>query len=350
MPKDQMTPRERAQALREGRPADRLPCAPVVANTAARVIGVKVSELRRDGRTLARAAVTAYRRFGYDSVRVFTDLYAQPEAMGAKTRVPEDETAHLDAPAIGRPEEIDRLVPHDPRRDGPLPTLLEATARVLEEIGTEVPVTCGLEGPFTLASLLAGPENLTRWLVRDPEAAHKLIGLAFEASRRLAEAIIDLGAAPSLTCAMSSSTVISPGHFAEFSQPYLKRLADYVKSRGVAAVGLHICGRTEKIWPGMAETGATTLSIDNMASLARAKETVGDRVALMGNIPPSEVLLLGSPAEVRQAALDCLRQAWDNPRGFILASGCSLATETPFANIDAMMDTAREVGWPGRVE
>ncbi|MDR3175128.1 MAG: uroporphyrinogen decarboxylase family protein [Desulfovibrio sp.] len=348
MARDLMTPVERAKALREGRPADRIRCVPSISNTAARVIGVRVSELRSSGETLARATIATYRRFGFDSVRVFTDLYVQPEAMGSKVRVPLDETAHMEAPAVSREEEVETLVPHNPYTDGPLPVLLEATKRTLDAIGHEVPVTCGVEGPFTLASLLVGADNISRWMLRKPELAHRVIGLAYEASRQLADAVIDLGSAPNITCAMSSSTVISPRHFREFSQPYLKRLIEHVKGRGVAAVGLHICGKTAGIWRGMADTGASCLSIDNMAHLDEAKAEVGDRVCLMGNIPPSEVLLQGAPAEVRAAAFKCIREAWDSPCGFILASGCSLATETPFANIDAMMDAAREAGWPVR--
>ena len=46
----------------------------------------------------------------------------------------------------------------------------------------------------------------------------------------------------------------------------------------------------------------------------------------------------------------CVRKAHDSPRGYIVASGCSLATETPFANIQAMMDAVREVGYPVTLE
>jgi uroporphyrinogen decarboxylase len=41
----------------------------------------------------------------------------------------------------------------------------------------------------------------------------------------------------------------------------------------------------------------------------------------------------------------CVRQAHDNPKGLIVATGCSLPVETPFAK-DAMIDAAREIGWP----
>ena len=343
--KDSMTPNERLAAIREGRPIDRLRCVPVLTNTVARVTGMKVSELRSNGKLLADAQIAAYRRFGYDSVRVLTDLYVQPEAMGSKIRVPLDETAHLDRPAISSENEIDRLRPHDPRKDGVLPELLEALWRTRDAIGGEVPVTCGVEGPFTLASLIIGAETLSRWTVRNPKAAHRLLEIAFESCRLLAEAILDGDGALSITDAMTSSTVISPRHAREFSFQYLKRLVDYVRSRG-KTVSLHICGKTAPIWKDMADTGAACLSIDNMASLVDAKALVGDQVCLMGNVQPSEVLLQGTPEDVRRAVRQCVAEAWDNPKGFIIASGCSLPTETPFANIDAMLDAAREIGWP----
>ena len=40
---DTMTPLERAAAIAQGKPADRLPCNPNVANGAARVFGCKIS-------------------------------------------------------------------------------------------------------------------------------------------------------------------------------------------------------------------------------------------------------------------------------------------------------------------
>jgi uroporphyrinogen decarboxylase len=340
-----MTPLERLRIIKSGGKPDRIRCCPIIGNTAARVIGVRVAELRSDGEMLARATVAAYRRFGYDSVRVFTDLFVQPEAMGSKVRVPLDETAYLEAPAISRPEEVDRLEPHDPYRDGVLPFMLDAAKRTLDELGEETPVTCAVEGPFTLAALLVGPENLSRWMMRRPEAAHRALEKTYEASRRLAEAVLDIGAVPSLTDAMSSSTVISARHFREFSLPYLKRLIDFITGRG-PGVTLHICGKTSAIWEDMVSAGPSCISIDNMADLAEAKLKVGSRVCLMGNVPPAEVFLQGTPADVRQSSRASAAKAWDNPAGFVLASGCSLPTETPFANIDAMMDAAREIGWP----
>ena len=77
---DLLTPLERLEAYGRGALIDRLPCVPIVGNTAARVIGVEVGQLRRDAKLLAEAQIAAYRRFGYDNIRVFTDLYTLAEA------------------------------------------------------------------------------------------------------------------------------------------------------------------------------------------------------------------------------------------------------------------------------
>jgi uroporphyrinogen decarboxylase len=340
-----MTPLERLAAYGRGDAIDRLPCVPIVGNTAARVIGARVGDFRGNGRLIAEAQVAAYRLFGYDTIRVFTDLYTQAEAMGATVLYPADETAYLGAPAISDLHRIDRLQPADPHRDGNLPHHLEAMRVAVDAVGKEVPVTGAVTCPFTNASFLVGAGTLARLMLKEPAVVHRLCELSLETSLRYSAAIIDAGATPSLTDAMSSSTVISPRQFKEFSWPYLKRLIDYLHSRG-KSVTLHVCGKTARIWELMADAGADCLSIDNDASLADARQQVGERVRLMGNVHPSAVMLQGTTADVRQATIDCIRQAAENPRGFIVASGCSLPTETPFANIHAMLDTVREIGWP----
>jgi len=336
---------ERFTAYAKGQPIDRLPCVPIVGNTAARVVGLKISAFRGNGKAIADAQIAAYRRFDYDVIRIFTDLYTQAEAMGAKVHYPDDETAYLAAPAIASVEHIARLRPADPYSDGNLPHHLEAMERAFQAVGHEVPVNGALTGPFTTASFLVGAETLARLMLKNHAAVHQLCEIAFESARIYAEAILKTGCVPSLTDAMCSSTVISPAQFREFGAPYLKRLVDVIHAHG-KTVTLHICGKTHPIWEAMADTGADCLSLDNAADLHAAKIKVGHRVRLMGNVPPSEIMLQGTPAQVRAAVRDCVRKAHDNPKGLVVASGCSLPVETPFANIDAMLGAVREIGWP----
>ncbi|KZL91191.1 uroporphyrinogen decarboxylase [Clostridium magnum DSM 2767] len=80
--KDQMTPMERSIALSKGRVVDRLPCNLNIANGVARIHRCKISDFNVSGKTIAEAQISAYRRYGMDGVRVFTDLYVWAEAMG----------------------------------------------------------------------------------------------------------------------------------------------------------------------------------------------------------------------------------------------------------------------------
>jgi uroporphyrinogen decarboxylase len=344
-----MTPLERFAAYARGESIDRLPCVPIIGNTAARVIGVKVSQFRGNGQLIADAQIASYRRFGYDVIRVFTDLYTLAEAMGAQVHYPEDETAYLALPAISSVADISQLHPVDPHKDGNLPSHLEAMRRVIEAVGREVPVTGAVSCPFTTASFLIGAENLVRLTIKNPFAVHQLCEVALESAIRFSGAIIAAGCTPSLTDPMSSSTVIGPRQFSEFSYPYLKRLIDFIHGHG-KTVTLHICGKTEKIWQLMVDAGADCISIDNDASLTGAVGSVGDRVRIMGNVHPSEIMLQGRPEDVRRAVFDCVAQAGFCKKGYIVASGCSLPTETPFGNIQSMMDAVTEIGWPVRPE
>lgn len=353
--KDQMTAIERMAAYAQGKDIDRLPCVPIVGNTAARVIGVKVSDFRGNGPLIAKAHIEAYRLFGYDNIRVFTDLYTQAEAMGSQVIYPEDETAYLGDPAVildkkfSNIDQIDHLQPADPKKDGNLPHHLEAMKIVVDAVGKEVPVGGAITGPFTNSSFLVGAENLVRLTLKNPEAVHKLCELSLETSLRYVDEVIAAGATPSLTDAMSSNTVISPKLFRIFSYPYLKRLIDYIHKKG-KKVTLHICGKTDGIWEDMVQAGADCLSIDNEANIEKAKQLVGDRVMLMGNVRPSEVMLEGTVETVREATVACVKKAYNSPKGLIVASGCSLPTETPFENIHAMIDTVRRIGNPFKIE
>lgn len=346
---DEMSPAERAAAIAKGEAVDRLPCNPNVANGVARVYGCKISEFNSDAKTLAKAQIASYRHFGYDSVRIFTDLFTWCEAMGAEVYFPEDDTADLLRPAISDVKDIDKLHPADPYKDGRLPIHLDAMKYLIDEVGTKVGCSGGVVGPFTNAFFLMGVDNTLKMLTKNPEAVHKLCRISLETCKNFAAAVIDLGLTPTISEPMSSCTVVSPRTFREFSAPYLKELVDFIKSRGKGVV-MHICGQTNKIWQDIADMGVVGFSIDNVASLTECKEKIGNQVKIMGNVDPGGVVYSGSPLDVRLKTLEGLRECYDSPKGYMPMSGCSLPVETPFENIDSMMDTIREVGYPVKPE
>lgn len=342
---DKMTPAERGAAIANGLEADRLPCNPNVANGVARIYGCKISQFNYDPKTLAQAQVASYRRFGYDSIRIFTDLFPWAEAMGAKVNFPEDDTADLETPAISDVSQIGTLSPADPYKDGRLPVQLEAMKYLLDEVKGEIGCSCGVVGAFTNAFFLMGVDKTLAMLKKDPESVHRLCRVSLETVKAYAAAAMDIGLTPTISEPMSSCTVISPKDFREFSLPYLTELVNFIKGRGKGVI-IHVCGQTNKIWKDLADLGIAGLSIDNVASIAACKQTVGSQTKILGNVDPGGIMYSGTVKDVRIKTLKCILDGHDSPKGYVVMSGCSLPVDTPQENIQAMMDTVREVGYP----
>ena len=91
----------------------------------------------------------------------------------------------------------------------------------------------------------------------------------------------------------------------------------------------------------MADTGAHILELDHKVSLKTAAERVGNRVCLMGNLDPVELLWRGTPVEVTWAAQKAIADAGSSV-GFILGSGCEVPMAAPRENVTAMIQTVRD--------
>ncbi len=90
----------------------------------------------------------------------------------------------------------------------------------------------------------------------------------------------------------------------------------------------------------MAEGGADILSIDDIG-LTEAKELVGDKVCLMGNVSPADGMFKGNPGIITSMIKDCLSKASDNPKGYIVATGCEVPIRTPHENMIAFLEAGR---------
>lgn len=345
MRRDQMTPLERAKAMAKGESVDRIQCNPNLSCGIARVNGRKISELNKDPKALASSVIATYRTFGLDSAKVFTDLFILAEAMGAKVKFPEDDTPDFLEPAITKVSQIKTLEPLNPYKDGRLPVHIEAMKYVYDEIGEEVPCSALVVGPFTSAFFLIGVENLIKLMLRNPEAVHALCEISLQSCINFADAIIAQGMTPGIAEPMSSCTVVSPKHFREFAKPYIKRFVDHLKANN-KGVSIHICGKTDAIFEDLVDIGIQSFSIDNVVDLKKCVDQVGDRMKIAGNVDPSNIMYLGSTEDVRSETLKCVKAGFESPKGYMIMPGCGLPVETPIENIHAMMETAREIGWP----
>lgn len=339
--KEQMTPKERMQALAAGRPFDRIPCNPSISDHAAKLVGIKVSDYHRSAKQMARAQIAAYRRYGHDGISASASI---AEALGSKMSFPDNSTPYFAENVVREISDLDKLEPPDPRRDGRLPMALEALEIMMNEVGTEVPVSWGHSGPLSTASALRGIDNLMRDIYKNPDFTHRLLQLAVDSIIPFVEEAGKLGVGFAIMDPVASGSLISQKIFREFALPYLKKLIQAMHRASGKAPMLHICGNTTKIWHDMADTGAGVLSLDNIIDLAEAKKAVGERVILAGNIRPTNTMFLGGPKDVVENVRECLSKAYDTPKGYVLAMGCGLPTDTPVENVEALMHAARKYG------
>ncbi len=77
--------------------------------------------------------------------------------------------------------------------------------------------------------------------------------------------------------------------------------------------------------------------------LAEVKAKFGHKLALMGNLHTTDVMLRGTPEKVAEAAREAIDAAAAGG-GFILSTGDQCGRDTPFENIHTMVRTAREYG------
>lgn len=267
------------------------------------------------------------------------------EAMGSEIKYSKNNVAQLAKPAL-RLSEVDNAKLVDVDKDGRLPIILDAVRKVKDRLGKEVSVSASVTGPLSIAAMVLGTEQLLIGMIKKPEKVHQLMEVIVENNNRLIKRLVEMGVSIGFPDPVSSTALISVEQYRKFSLPYFKKNVDYVKSLG-GGCGLHICGTSRKLWEDLRDTGIGAFSLDNVESLEEAKIVLGGTMGIQGNVPPVDVMKLGTPHDVLRAARECIRQGWDSPNGFTLTSGCQMPANTPEENMQALMDAARIFGrWP----
>jgi uroporphyrinogen decarboxylase len=343
-----VTPFERVMTTIRGRLPDRVPVIPQITYTTAQLTGVGLVEALHSAPKTATALLAGQRQLGYDAIYVGweSSFNLLAEAMGCTMRFPENDVPQVAEHVVRTPSDLDKVRVPDPHSAGRLPIHMETVALVKKKAKGRVPLFCYVPGPFTLAGQLCSVNQLMLATIRNPQFVHDLTRLTTAASveyaRANVEAGIDVVVAADPT---ASASLISPQMFATFSAPALRTVLHAAETAG-AVPSLHICGQTTPILEAMCNTGAHVLEVDHLVDLSKAKQLVGQRVCLMGNINPTEILLKGSPKTVEEVTKSCIRQAAAGGR-FILSSGCEVPPSTPLANIRAMVAAAQQYGGYG---
>jgi uroporphyrinogen decarboxylase len=339
-----MNGHERLCAAFDGRWPDTTPVMLHNFMLAAREAGISMATFRSNPREMARAFIEAVERYEYDGIMIDVDTVTLAGAAGVPVDYPVDEPARAIRGKLARLEDVDALEPVDILTHPGVQVWLEAARLVHRYFGDEITLRGNCDQcPFTLAGLLRG---MDAWMtdLLDPAQEQRVLmlleyctGITMQFLRSMATTgahILsngDSAAGPEL---------VSPGIFRRFALPFDRRIAGEAHRLNLPYV-LHICGNTSLILDDMVATGADGLELDYKTDASLAHGKLRNRAAFIGNIDPSGVLALGSPALVESTTRALLEIFSDTPQ-FILNAGCAIPPTTPSENLRTMVRTARE--------
>lgn len=263
-------------------------------------------------------------------------MCTEPSAFGSVSIWGEDEFPFAKKVLLS-PADVDRLEKPDPRKHGLLPFVIKRLKHLQPEIeraGHKIRFAVA-RGPLNIASFLMGTPEFMEALKSEPELMHRLLDLVTDF---LVEWIaVQREAFPTIDGIFLLDDIvgfISRRDFENFGLPYLKRAFN----ANVSVKFFHNDAPAKASAPMLEAAGINLFNFGIQHTLSEMKAWTNNRVALMGNIPPRDVLAEGTPADVKHAVTEMLNTLDDKSR-LIVSCGGGMPPHAPTDNIKALIET-----------
>lgn len=307
---------------------------------------VSFLELCRSPELIAKVTVAPIDEFGFDAAILFSDILVHLPAMGLDLSFEKGEKGKGDGgPKIANPvrtaADVAALKVPDPVTD--LPYVLEGVKAIQRGLAGRVPLIGFVGGPFTVASYAVegGSQGFTRlktMLYAEPKTAHALFEKLTRAAIVQIEAQIEAGAEAAQVFE-SWLGELAREDLEEFAFPYLARIAEAVKKKGVPAI-FFSTGTTAHL-ERLGQLGYDVISVDWRIPIADARARLPGH-AVQGNY--DSTWLLGPQELAVSRALGTLKAAGPKP-GYIFNLGHGIQVGTPVENVKAVVDAVHAFRW-----
>jgi uroporphyrinogen decarboxylase len=279
------------------------------------------------------------RRFGFDAAILFSDILVIPEALGQKLEFLENHGPQL-SPQILIEKELSDL-----NYDG-LEDKLNYVAEAIKMLRRELPVKTPLIGfsgsPFTLAVYMIEGKPTRNFkfiksvIYREPERLIQLLELLTDSVVRYLKMQIEVGA--QAVQVFDTWGGILPVHlYYTYSGQYMKKIAKSLKLLNKPVVlfskgGLNLLDQ-------LADSNAAMLGVDWMTDMASAKNLLGKKFALQGNLDPT--VLYGSK-EIIKKETDKILNVFGPESGHVFNLGHGILPDIPVDNVQFLVDYVHE--------
>jgi uroporphyrinogen decarboxylase len=283
------------------------------------------------------ATMQPIRRYGMDAGILFSDILPIIDAMGGQVRFDEG------GPVIGKPvrtaADLAALKPFKASRD--LPYVGEAVRGLVAQLHPERALIGFSGAPLTLAAYLVegkGTKDLKQLKImayQQPELLKKLLEILAEGVADLLSFQVENGV-DAVQVFDTWAGLLTPEDYRALAMPYQRLVVQALKARGVPVI-LYMRGLGSTLQDA-ASTGADVLSLDTSIELATARQILGNRTALQGNLDPI-ALFAPPPAVVERTRAQI---AATGGQGHILNLGQGLVPDTPVEGVAAFVKAAQE--------
>lgn len=266
-------------------------------------------------------------------------MCTEPSAFGSVTMWEENEFPFARR-VLRSAADVEFLEKPNPRKDGLLPFTIKRLQHLQPEIeksGHKIRFAVA-RGPLNIASFLMGATEFLMALKTHPELMHRLLTLTTDFLVEWIAWQRDLF--PSIDGILLLDDIvgfISREDFETFGQPYLHKAfcAD------VTVKFFHNDAPCKASAPLLADTGINFLNFGIQHTLADMKAWTGNKIALLGNLPPRDVLAAGTPDLIRETTAAMLAALRDRTR-LMVSCGGGMPPDVPTENIQAFIDAVAE--------
>lgn len=265
-------------------------------------------------------------------------MATEPSGFGCKINFYPDRTPTINH-IINSPEEAEDIPIPDPRTDGLMPFVLNIYRNIepkVKDLGRCIKVVAA-RGPLTIASHIMGVTNFLIGLKTDPANTHKLLKKTAALTRNWLEAQAEvLSEVEGIMVLDDIVGFLSQEDYLEFAHPYLKEIFTAFPQ---CIKMYHNDSDNVVCFSYLEDLSINIFNFTHLQDITRVRQLVGEKICLLGNIPPLDVLTNGTPDKVEEAARDCLHQH-GGKAGIILSAGGGTSPGTPGENIHALIKAA----------
>jgi uroporphyrinogen decarboxylase len=283
-------------------------------------------------------------RYPLDAAILFSDILTVPDAMGLGLYFETGEGPRFKK-TVSTMADIEALPIPDPQKD--LGYVMDAVSTIRRELNGRVPLIGFAGSPWTLATYMVegGSSKDFRkskaMLYDNPQAMHLLLDKLAQSVTAYLNGQI-LAGAQAVQIFDSWGGSLSSAAYQEFSLAYMRKIVSgLIREHDGRKVPIILFTKGGGLWlESIADAGADALGLDWTCDIGQARQRVGAKVSLQGNMDPT--VLYANPTAIRQEVARILA-SYGSGTGHVFNLGHGITPEVDPANAGVFIEAVHEL-------